>query len=44
MLKNPVFQRPGVGDTATREVIAALGTKPPKTIEDIQELAIEMAV
>lgn len=44
ILQNPIFQRPGVGDQATRDVIAALGRRPAPSAEDIQELAIEMAI
>lgn len=44
ILKDPVFTREGVGDTATRNVIAALGGKPPKTADEIKQLAAKMTV
>lgn len=44
ILKDPVFTREGVGDTATRNVIAALGQKPPKTADEIKQLAAKMTV
>lgn len=44
IVRNPIFNRDGVGDTETRALIAALGGKPAKTADQIKALAAQMNV
>ena len=42
IIRDPIFQRPGVGDATTRELIAALGGKPPKSADELRQIAAQM--
>lgn len=44
VLNHPVFRKDGIGDTETRNLIAALGGKPAKTNDEIKQLATQMTV
>lgn len=44
ILKEPIFRRPGVGSSETRDLIAALVGKPVRTPEEIKALAKKIPV